>query len=160
MDRRTFIGSVAVGLLARPLATLAQQPPKIWRVGFLSPRSGSTPSSPDRAYDAFTQELRELGYVEGRNLVIEGRFADGNYERLPGLAAELVRERVDVIVANSSPAIRAAQQATTTIPIIFPSTGDPVGNGFVTSLARPGGNITGVSSATLDVSRMVLSVSR
>src|SRR5262249_26465999 len=108
------------------------------------------------AVAAFVQGLRDLGYVEGTNLVIEWRFADGQYERLPVLAAELVRLKVDVIVAAPSPAIRAAQEATATIPIVFPSTGDPVGSGFVTTLARPGGNVTGVSNANLDVSTKLL----
>jgi putative ABC transport system substrate-binding protein len=100
--------------------------------------------------------MGERGYVEGKNLIIEWRFADGEYERLPALAAELVRLKVDVIVASTSPAIRAAQKATTTIPIVFPTTGDPVGSGFVASLARPGGNITGLSNVNLDISAKLL----
>jgi putative ABC transport system substrate-binding protein len=100
--------------------------------------------------------MAEFGYVEGKNVVIEWRFADGAYDRLPALAADLVRLNVDVIVAPSSSAIRAAQQATTTIPIVFLSTGDPVGSGFVASLARPGGNITGLSNTNLDVSAKLL----
>jgi putative ABC transport system substrate-binding protein len=90
--------------------------------------------------------MRELGYVEGKNLVVEWRFADGNFERLPGLAADLVQLKVDVIVAVASAAIGAAQKATSTIPIVMATTGDPVGSGFVKSLARPGGNITGLSN--------------
>ena len=95
--------------------------------------------------------LRELGYAEGKNIVIEWRFTDGKYERLPGLAAELVRLKVDVIFAAGGPAIGAAQQATTTIPIVFAGVSDPVGLGFVASLARPGGNITGVSNVGVDI---------
>ena len=95
--------------------------------------------------------MRELGYVEGKNLVVEWRFADGKFERLPGLAAELVQLKVDVIVAVASPAIGAAQKATTTIPIVMATTGDPVGSGFVKSLARPGGNITGLSNMGGDI---------
>jgi putative ABC transport system substrate-binding protein len=100
--------------------------------------------------------MSERGYVEGKNLIVEWRFADGQYERLPALAADLVRLKVDVIVASTSPAIRAAQKVTTTIPIVFPATGDPVGSGFVANLARPGGNITGLSNINLDVSAKLL----
>ena len=104
--------------------------------------------------------MRELGYIEGKNLVIEWRFADGMYERLPDLAAELVELNVDLIVADASPAIRAAQKATTTIPIVMGSTGDPVGSGFVKSLARPGGNITGLALMSSDVSAKLLDLLR
>jgi putative ABC transport system substrate-binding protein len=96
--------------------------------------------------EAFRKGMRELGYVEGSNLVIEWRYADGKFERLPDLAAELVRLKVDVIVAVASGAIGAAQKATSTIPIVMTTTGDPVGSGFVKSLAKPGGNITGLSN--------------
>ena len=148
MDRRTFIGSVASGVLAIPLGALAQQQGKVWRVGFLSPTSASL-SSQDT--DAFLKGMRELGYVEGKNLVMEWRFADGKLEGLPGLAAELVQLKVDVIVAATLWAIAAAQKATTTIPIVMAVTGDPVGSGLVKSLARPGGNITGLSNMSRDV---------
>jgi ABC-type uncharacterized transport system substrate-binding protein len=150
--RRHVLIALGAVTLGSTLTSRGQQQAKVWRVGLLTPRSHLTPSGPDREYKVFAQQLRTLGYVEGTNLLIESRSADGNYERLPDLAAELVRLKVDVIVANASPAIRAAQQATTTIPIVFPSTGDPVGNRFVASLARPGGNITGVSSTDLDLS--------
>ena len=96
--------------------------------------------------EAFRKGMRELGYVEGSNLVIEWRYADGKFERLPDLATELVRLKVDVIVAAASGAIGAAQKATSTIPIVMTTTGDPVGSGFVKSLAQPGGNITGLSN--------------
>jgi putative ABC transport system substrate-binding protein len=107
-------------------------------------------------YKVFLSGMRDLGYAEGKDFILEWRFADGQYERLPGLAAELVQLKVDVLIASGSPAIRAAQQATTTIPIVFPTTGDPVGSGFVKSLARPGGNITGVSNENVTVSAKLL----
>jgi ABC-type uncharacterized transport system substrate-binding protein len=153
MKRREFLIALGAGALVAPVSSSAQQPPKVWRIGYLSPRSRLDPVPRERA---FVQGMGDLGYVEGKNVVIEWRFADGEYERLPALAAELVRLKVDVIVAPTSPAIRAAQKATTTIPIVFPTTGDPVGSGFVTSLARPGGNITGLSNANLDVSAKLL----
>jgi putative tryptophan/tyrosine transport system substrate-binding protein len=102
--------------------------------------------------------MRDLGYVEGKNLIVEWRFADGKFERLPGQAADLVRLKVDVIVAVASPAIGAAQKATTTIPIVMATTGDPVGSGFVKSLARPGGNITGLSNMSGDIGPKLLDV--
>ena len=148
-----LLAFLALGLLGIPFAADAQQVPKVPRIGYLSPRSRVNPLPYDRA---FLLGLAELGYVEGKNLVIEWRFADGAYERLPALAADLVQRKVDVIVAPSSSAIRAAQKATATIPIVFLSTGDPVGDGFVASLARPGGNITGLSNTNLDVSAKLL----
>jgi putative ABC transport system substrate-binding protein len=148
-----LIVALALSVVGGPLTVEAQQPVKIPRIGYLSPRTRLNPLPYDRA---FLQGMAELGYVEGKNVVIEWRFADGAYERLPAFAAELVQLNVDVIVAPSSSAIRAAQQATTTIPIVFASTGDPVGSGFVPSLARPSGNITGLSNANLDVSTKLL----
>ena len=143
MDRRMFIESVASGVLAMPLGALAQQQGKVWRVGLLL----QPPASLSLPYiERFLKGMRDLGYVEGKNLVIEWRFADGKLERLPGLAAQLVQLKVDVIVAAPSPAIAAAQKATTTIPIVMASAGDPLGSGFVKSLARPQGNITGLSA--------------
>jgi ABC-type uncharacterized transport system substrate-binding protein len=131
---------LAVILLLAPLAAVAQQPPgKTARIGFL----GDVPSFLD---EAFRQGLRELGWVEGQNIVIEYRAAELNYERLPGLAAELVRLKVDVFVAASGPATEAAKQATRTIPIVFSVSGDPVAEGLVVSLARPGGNLTGLAT--------------
>ena len=117
--------------------------PKVARVGFLS---GDSPSSNPHRVRAFREGLHELGYVEGRNLVIEYRWADGRFERLPDLAAELVRIPVDVIVAVGDPVIFAAKNATASIPIVIASVGDPIGRGFVASLGRPGGNVTGVSN--------------
>ncbi len=143
INRRKLIIAFGAGALTAPFGSFAQQQGKVWRVGYLSPTS--TPvNSPYTA--AFLKGMRQLGYVEGKNLVVEWRSADGKLERLPGLAMELVQLRVDVIVAVASPAIGAAQKATKTIPIIMAITGDPVGSGFVKSLARPGGNITGLSN--------------
>ena len=144
MNRRhAIVALVALGAAAGSRASLAQQLGKVWRVGFLSLSSASLTSPTS---DAFLKGMRDLGYVEGKNLVVEWRFADGSFERLPDLAADLVRLKVDVIVAAASAAIGAAQKATTTIPIVMATTGDPVGSGFVKSLARPGGNITGLSN--------------
>ncbi len=138
--RAALAAALALGLLAAPLAAPAQQPPgKTARIGLL----GDVPSFLD---EAFRQGLRELGYVQGQNITIEYRSADWKYERLPGLAAELVRLKVDVIVAASPPATEAAKQATSTIPIVFTVSGDPVAEGFVASLARPGGNLTGLAT--------------
>src|SRR5438105_14013880 len=140
-QRRDFL--VAVGaLLAAPLAAEAQQAPKVPRIGYLA----SNLESSRRSLEAFLQGLRDLGYVEGRNVVIEYRDAEGKLERLPALAAELVALKVDVILAEGGTlGPRVAMRATSTIPIVF-AAGDPVGSGLVTSLARPGGNVTGLSS--------------
>jgi ABC-type uncharacterized transport system substrate-binding protein len=141
MDRRAFIvGGTAA--FAAPLAAEAQQTRKLPRIGYLAPGYLESPDT-QAILAALRQGLREHGYVEGQNIIIEYRAADGKMERLPRLATELVRLNVDVIVAPSTPLARAVQQATTTIPIVSPSLGDPVGDGFATSLARPGGNITG-----------------
>ena len=142
MDRRTFIGRMVAGLLAAPLAGKAQQTAKVARLGYLS--TGSLQSSEVRAsLDAFRQGLRDLGYAEGRNILIEYRGADGKIERLQTLANELVGLKPDLIVAAATPSVRAAQQATTTIPVVGVAMGDPVRDGLVASLARPGANITG-----------------
>jgi putative ABC transport system substrate-binding protein len=150
MERRAFISSVILGLLTVPLAAEAQQAASLPRIGFLAPASLSDPRVPPYIR-AFQEGLRELGYVEGRNIAIEFRWAEGQYERLPGLAAELVRLNVNIIVAAGPNAIQAAKQATATIPIVMAAVGDPVGTGFVASLARPGGNITGVSNMLPDL---------
>ena len=152
ITRRELLIALGAGALAAPLVSFAQQQPKVRRIGFLAARSRSTPSNTDVYYDAFTQGMRELGYVEGKNLVIEWRFADGKYERVPGLAAELVQMKVEVIVTHGPPATQAAQRATSTIPVVTAAVNDPVGSGFAASLARPGGNITGLSVITTDVS--------
>ncbi len=135
---------LACALLVAPLAAAAQQPAKVPRVGFLSPTSPSDPAR-QRGLAAFRQGLRELGYVEGHNIAIESRWADDKYNRLPDLAADLVRLKVDVIVAAAVPAIRAAKETTRTIPIVMAVVVDPVATGLVASLARPGGNVTGLS---------------
>ncbi len=149
MNRReSIIAVVALGAAAGPIASFAQQQGKVWRVGFLSLSSASE-SVQNTA--AFLKALRELGYIEGKNLAVEWRFAEGSFERLTVQAADLVQLKVDVIVAVASAAIGAAQKATTTIPIVMATTGDPVGSGFVKSLARPGGNITGLSNLGGDI---------
>ena len=127
----------------------AQQPKKVPRIGFLV---GSSPSAVSERIEAFRQTLRELGYVEGKNIVIEWRYAEGKPDRLSELATELVRLKVDVIVSAGPPLTRAAKQATTTIPVVMAMDTDPVGNGFVASLARPGGNITGLSNLAPELS--------
>ncbi len=144
MDRRTFLAGTGVVLLAAPLAAEGQQAGSVARIGYLvfSPLESLETRV---ALDAFRQGLRERDYVEGQNIVIEYRSADGKIERFPGLATELARLKVDLIVAPNTPAARAAQQATTTIPIVAPAMSDPVGDGLVASLARPGGNITGLT---------------
>jgi putative ABC transport system substrate-binding protein len=147
VDRRSFIGTVTIGLLAAPLATEAQQAAKTARIGYLGPNLATGPHL--RA--AFLQGLRDLGYVEGRNLVMEYRDAEGKFERFPVLAAELVALKVDVIVAPGTPQALAAKQATRTLPIVCASVADPVGSGLVTSLARPGGNVTGLSNLLPDL---------
>jgi len=143
VDRRAFITSFALSLLAAPLAAEAQQAGKVPRIGVLSLISAS---SAPQLFEAFRQGLRELGYVEGQNLAIEWRYAHGKVERLPDLAAELVRLKPDVIIAISTPTAEAAKQATGTIPIVALIIGDPIAAGLVSSLARPGGNITGVAT--------------
>jgi putative tryptophan/tyrosine transport system substrate-binding protein len=138
-------------LFALWLPVEAQQPNKIPRIGYLSISSSSASA---HRIEAFRQGLRDVGYVEGKNIVIEWRFAEGSADRLPGpdLAAELVRLKVDVIVTSGSGATRPAKEATMTIPIVMTQDNDPVGNGFVASLARPGGNVTGLSSLSHELS--------
>ena len=135
---------VAFILLAVPLVVQAQQPGKGSRIGYLSTALRGSPEAQE-ALDAFQQGLREHGYVEGQNILIEGRWAEGNFERLPGLAVELARLKVNLIVAAATPGARAARQATVTIPIVAVAMGDPVDDGLVVSLARPGGNLTGTT---------------
>ena len=147
MDRRVFI-SGAVAVLAAPPAAGAQPAGKVYRIGFLGL---SSPASYAANLQAFRQGLRDLGYHEGKNISIEYRWAEERNERLPALAAELVRLNPDVLVTHATPGIRAAQQATSTIPIIMGTSADPVRLGFVKSLARPGGNTTGVASQLIDL---------
>src|ERR1700704_3478810 len=140
MDRRdTVFALLALG--AAPFAAEAQQETKVARIGYLSTNLAVSPQT----HEAFRQGLRDLGYVEGRNFVIEYRDAEGKVERLPALAAELVALKVDVIVTASTVAALAAKQATRTLPVVFAVAADPVTEGLVTSLARPGGNVTGLS---------------
>ena len=145
-DRRRFVTGLGL-LLASPLVAQAQPAGKVPRVGFLFY------GSPGRAreVDAFRQGLRELRYIEGQNIAIEYRFASGQVERLPRLAAELVRLKVDVIVANSTASALAAKQATSTIPIVFAVVADAVGAGLIANFARPGGNITGLTSSSAEL---------
>jgi ABC-type uncharacterized transport system substrate-binding protein len=148
MDRRAFVaGTVCV--LAAPVAAAAQPAGKAYRIGVLSPGSVEGSSA---EIAALRQGLRELGYVEGQNIRVEWHFAAGRHERLPALAAELVRGKFDVIFAINSPATQAAKSATSTIPIVFVRSGDPVASGLVPSLARPGGNVTGLASFVADMS--------
>ena len=147
MDRRMFLGTLAGGLLA-PLAAEGQAPAKVPRIGFLS---ASSPMDNPRLLEAFRQGLRDLGYVDGQSIAIEYRFAEGRPERLPALATELVRLKVDVIVAQGASVAEAAKQVTSTVPIVFGATGDPIGAGHVASFARPGGNITGLASIAPEV---------
>jgi ABC-type uncharacterized transport system substrate-binding protein len=142
MIRRALALSLVLGLLAPPLAGEAQEAAKIARIGYLAPNLATS----SHLAEAFRQGLRDLGYVEGRNLVIESRGAEGKFERFPALAAELVALKVDVIVASGTLAALAAKRATTSIPIVFPTLGDPVTDGLVASFARPGGNVTGLSN--------------
>jgi ABC-type uncharacterized transport system substrate-binding protein len=149
MDRRTFLASTSAVLFAAPLAAEAQPAGKVYRIGVLEPTSMALNAA---NLDAFRQGLRELGYVEGRNMRIEYRSADGRSERFPDLAAELVRLKVDVILTRGTPAVMAAKNATGTIPVVMAASGDPVLSGIVSSLARPGGNVTGLSAVVVEVS--------
>jgi putative ABC transport system substrate-binding protein len=145
MKKHIFALSLGALLFALCLPAQAQQPTKIPRIGYLTGGSLSSSSTSARI-ETFRQGLRELGYVEGKNIVIESRYAEGKLDRLPALAAELVRLKVEVIVTGGGQATRAAKEATNTIPIVMAQVPDPVGDGFVASLARPGGNITGLSA--------------
>ena len=146
MDRRAFIGGVAGGLIATPLAARAQQVGRIYRIGLLE----AVPAAQNAAnLDALRKGLRDLGYVEGRNLIIEYRSAEGRAERFPDLASELVRLRVDLIVTRGTPAAMAAKDATETIPLLMATMGDP--RAIVTSFAHPGGNITGVTTFSTEL---------
>jgi putative ABC transport system substrate-binding protein len=147
MDRRAFLGAMAVGSFAGPLVGRGQTAEPSYRIGVLSPFSSSF--GPGPSFETFRQTLRTLGYVEGRNIALEYRWADGRYDQLPRLAAELVRLRVDVIFsAWSTPAALATKNATSTSPIVFAGVGDAIDVGLVASLARPGGNITGSTFIT------------
>jgi putative ABC transport system substrate-binding protein len=148
MDRRTFIGAVARGVVAAPLAAYAQPVEKVHRIGLLRVGVGAAPLS-----KSFWETMGRLGWIEGQNVIVERRPAS-RADLLPGLAADLVKLKVDLIVANGTPATSAAKQATTTIPIVFRVADDPVGNGLVSSLARPGGNLTGVVDGIYEEKRL------
>ncbi len=154
MITKTFCGIIgfALGILLAPPAAKAQQPTKVPRIGVLFFSSPSTTSATSARFEGFRQGLRELGYIEGKNIVIERRFAEEKLERLPQLAADLVHLKVEVIVTGGPTSTRAAKEATVTIPIVMGQDSDPVGSGFVASLARPGGNITGLSSLAPEIS--------
>ena len=154
-ERRKFL-LAASALLVAPLAE-AQKEEKIVRIGFLSAQTRAVDSG---RIEAFRGGLREVGYVEGRNIRIDFVWAEGRYDRLPALATEFVRKKVDIIVAVGTPAILAARQATRTIPIVFPLSGDPIRTGVVSSLARPGENVTGLTTLTGELSRKRLELLR
>ena len=157
MIRKTSCLALCALLFAHCVSAEAQQPKKVPRIGYLS---GTSPSVNSARIEAFRQGLRELGYVEGKNIIIEWRYAEGKLDRLPALAAELVRLKVDVIVSSAPPPTRSAKQATVTIPIVMAYDDDPVGNGFVASLARPGGNITGLATLAPEISGKQLELLR
>jgi putative ABC transport system substrate-binding protein len=149
IDRRVFVTALGMSLVAVPGRVLAQQVPTVPRVGYLFSVS---PSAGRQLWEACRQGLRDLGYAEGRNIVLEPRWAEGHHERLPKLAADLVRLKVDVIVSAATPASRAAKAATSSVPIVFVAVAEPMKAGLVASLARPGGNVTGVSLLTPELS--------
>jgi putative ABC transport system substrate-binding protein len=149
MDRRAFIITVGWGISAMPLVGEAQGPPKAPKIGLLS---GADPAGAAVVVEAFKQGMQELGYVEGKTFLLEARYADNKSERLPELARELVERKVDVLVAITGGPIAAAKRETRTIPIVMSNSTDPVGSGFVASLARPGGNVTGISNLSADLS--------
>jgi putative ABC transport system substrate-binding protein len=152
-----LLSIVVLAIVAAPLTAEAQQAAKIPRIGILSPFDRSSAA---RNVEAFRRGLRELGYTEGNNIAIEYRFAEGKFDRLPDLAIELVRLNVAVIVTSSTPGVQAARSATTTIPIVIAAVSDPVGSGFVASLAHPGGNVTGLSLLDTELSAKRLELLR
>ena len=152
MKRNIAIRLLATIILTAVSVAEAQQAKRIPRIGYLSNRVKPTPGSPDLGEEAFRRGLRELGYIDGKNILIEYRYAEGNDDRLPGLVAELLELKVDVIVSGTIRGIRAAKQATKSIPIIMITTADPVAAGLVDSLARPGGNVTGFTRLVQELS--------
>jgi putative ABC transport system substrate-binding protein len=149
MNQRISALALGTVLFALCFSAWAQQPMRVFRIGYLN---NSSPSVTAARIEAFRRGLRELGYVEGKNIIIEWRSAEGKTDRLPALAAELVRLKVDIIVSSAPTVTRAAKQATSTIPIVMGFDNDPVANGFVSSLARPGGNITGLATLGPEIS--------
>lgn len=149
MRRRDFIGVIGASIAALPEVLAQQSPRKVWRVSYLYPGSLDNPA--DRViFDVFRSEMRALGYVEGKNLLLDSRSANGRVEQLPALVSELLALRPDVFVAIATPAIAAVQRATSTVPIVMAPATDPVGSGFVKSLAHPGGNLTGMANMNGD----------
>jgi len=157
IGRREFITLVGGAAAAWPLAARAQQPAKLPTIGFLG---ATTPSAQSQWTAAFVERLRELGWIEGRNVAIEYRWMEGRNERVAEIAAEFVQLRVDVIVVQGTAAVVGAKQATSVIPIVFALAGDPVGSGLVASLARPGGNVTGLSGQQADIAAKRLELLR
>jgi putative ABC transport system substrate-binding protein len=151
MRRRDFVALLGGGAVALPLRTLAQQSGKIWRMGLIA-------QGYERFYDALFEGLLELGYAEGKNLVVERRYAEGHAERFQEFAAEMVRLKVDVIVVTTTPAALAVKTATATIPVVFPNAISPVESGVVESLAHPGGNVTGGAAQTAALSTKRLAI--
>jgi putative tryptophan/tyrosine transport system substrate-binding protein len=158
IGRRALLSALVLPLLLGPSRAFGQQH-RVWRIGFLALPKRPEPIASSR-FGAFALGMRELGYVEGENLQIEWRFAESDVGRLAELAAELVRLKVDIIVAGGTPVIRAAQKATAAIPIVMAANNDPVGSGFVESLGRPGGNITGLSNLSTDLSPKIVELLR
>ena len=148
VDRRAFIGTLTGSLLAAPLAAEAQPAAKVYRIGFLG---NSTPALEANLVGPFREGLRDLNYVEGRNIVIEYRWAEGRNDRFAALVAEVVRLKVDVIVTSGTPATQAAKEGTHTIPVVVAAMGDPISAGVVLGLARPGGNVTGLASMSPEI---------
>jgi putative tryptophan/tyrosine transport system substrate-binding protein len=148
MRRREFITLLGGAAATWPLAARAQQPAKVPTIGYLS---GATPAAESQRGAAFVQRLRELGWIDGRTIAIQSRWAEGRTEQFAEIAVEFARKKVDIIVATGTPPVLAAKQATSVIPIVFVAVADPLGTGLVASLARPGGNITGVSSQFTDI---------
>jgi putative ABC transport system substrate-binding protein len=157
MKRREFISLLGGAAAVWPLAARAQQPKKLPTIGLLG---GATPSAQAQWTAAFVQRLRELGWVEGQTVAIEYRWVEGRFERSPAIIAEFVRLKVDLIVTHATPNVVAAKQVTSVIPIVFPSAGDPVGNRLVTSLAQPGGNVTGLSVRSSDLASKLVELLR
>ena len=156
--RREFMLALGISAVAAPFATLAQQrPAKVPRIGYIDTSSADIASV---RLDRLRAGLRDLGYAEGRNIVIEVQWAEGKYERLPALAAELLKQELDVMVAAGPAAIQVVKRATSTIPVVIVASGDPLAFGFVASLSRPGGNITGLSAISADLSSKYLELLR
>src|SRR5215468_7290613 len=150
MSKKVFLGVAIFSLIAWLCPAEAQQSKKVARLGYVSASGG--PASPDARFEVFRQGLRDLGYIEGKNILLEVRYAEGKQDRFPSLVADLVELKVDVLLLTTLPGIRAAKQATKTIPIVIITAQDPVATGIVDSLAHPGGNITGLTRLTRELS--------